>query len=69
MVKGEKGRRTHWSYLQVPKLSRSAEAAREMASWGRVTPNCSEKKRLSIMACILPPLTKPLSDNGRENIQ
>lgn len=47
----------------------SAEAACEMASPGRVTPNCFEKKRLNIMACILPPPTKPLSHNGRENIQ
>lgn len=52
------------------KYRNSPESAREMASSGRLTPQIvSSIRRVHIMPCILPPPTRPLSNNGRGNIQ
>lgn len=63
------GAKEEAQYSLEPPASPEAQAAHEMASSGRVTANCSVKKRLHTMACIPPPPTKTLSDNSREDIQ
>lgn len=52
------------------KYRNSPESDHEMASSGRVTPQIvSSKRGVHIMQRILPPPTRPLSNNGRGNIQ